>query len=66
MDRRARLISLEVRHQVLSEKMVSAEEVMAMVTGLLQILRKHVKDQETLKAIGGDIHQLLPDEEYTG
>ena len=66
MDRRARLVGVVVRHQVLSRQMISAEEVTALTASVVHIIREHVKDRETLNAIAEDISKLLPDPECIG
>ncbi len=61
MDRRARLVGVVVRHQVLSGQMISAEEVSVLTASLVHIIRKHVKDQAIRNAIGEEVGKLLPD-----
>lgn len=65
-DRRARLVGVVDRHQVLSRQMISAAEVTALTASVVHIIREHVKDRETLNAIAEDISKLLPDPECTG
>jgi len=56
--RKQRAVETDARLAVIKQEMVSAEEVMALVAGILDSIRRHVVDQTTRSALARDIRAL--------
>lgn len=56
--RKQRLIEADIRVSLTKQEMVSAEEVMALVAGILDAIRRHVPDQATRSALAREIRTL--------
>ena len=59
MNDRRRLVQTETKRRVAMQKMISADEGMALVVALANIVRTHVHDRATLSAIQTDLTRLL-------
>jgi hypothetical protein len=51
-------VEADVKMAQVKQQMMSAEEVMALMGGILDSIRRHVLDQDTRAAIGRDIRAL--------
>lgn len=58
MARKQRLVVSDARLARERRQMVSAEEVMALVAGILDAIRRHVPDRQTRAALARDIRAL--------
>lgn len=58
MARKQKLVETDMRVAKEKQEMVSAEEVMAMITALLDAVRKNVEDEGTRRAISEDIRRV--------
>jgi uncharacterized protein YjcR len=58
MARKQRLVEADMRVAQIKQEMVSAEEVMALVAGILDAIRRHVADQATRSALAREIRAL--------
>ena len=56
--RKQRAVESDVRVATIKQQMMSVEEVMALVAGILDAIRRHVKDETTRRALGRDIRAL--------
>jgi len=56
--RKQRLVESDMRVAQTKQEMVSAEEVMALVAGILDSIKRHVEDQPTRRALARDIRAL--------
>jgi len=59
VDQQRRLAESERKRLVDAHQMVTTEELMAFMGAVLGILKKHVRDQSVLRAIGYDIEALV-------
>jgi len=62
VDQQRKLAESERKRLVEAHKMVTTEELMAFMGAVLGILKKHVRDQSVLRAIGYDIDALVDGE----
>jgi hypothetical protein len=58
ISRKQRAVEADVRVAQVKQEMVSAEEVMALVAGILDVIRRHVEDQATRSVIAREIRAL--------
>lgn len=58
VDNRRKLVESERRRQVEMQLMMTAEQAMNMFATIGEVIRRHVQDEETLKAIDADFHVL--------
>jgi hypothetical protein len=59
MECRRKLVQTEVRHLVMSGQMITAEEVLSLMTVLVASVGKHVKDPAERAALSRDMHGVL-------
>lgn len=59
MNDRRRLVQTETKRRLAMQKMISADEGMALVVALANIVRTHVHDRTILSAIQADLTRLL-------
>jgi hypothetical protein len=59
MSRKQRLVVSDARLARERRQTVSAEEVMALVVGILDAIRRHVPDRQTRAALASDIRALV-------
>jgi hypothetical protein len=59
MNERRRLVQTETKRRLAMQKMISADEGMALVVALANIVRTHVHDRAILSAIQADLTRLL-------
>lgn len=53
------LVESERKRLVETQQMISSERAMVLVTALVDVVRRHVRDHDTLRAISGDLGGLL-------
>jgi hypothetical protein len=58
LEQRRKLVADERKRRIEAEQMISAEQAMLIVTGLLESVRRNVSDRNTLTAIQADFIQL--------
>jgi hypothetical protein len=58
VDQRARLVANERRRLVEMQQMITAERAMTMLGAVVAIIRRHIRDRETLAAISADFGAL--------
>jgi len=58
VTRKQRVVETDMRVAKDKQEMVSAEEVMALMAGILDSIKRHVVDQATRKALARDIRAL--------
>lgn len=58
VEQRRKLVVDERKRRIEAEQMISAEQAMLIVTGLLESVRRNVSDRNTLTAIQADFIQL--------
>jgi hypothetical protein len=58
VHRKQRAVEADVRVAQVKQEMVGAEEVMALVAGILDVIRRHVEDQATRSAMAKEIRAL--------
>jgi hypothetical protein len=58
MRAKQRAVEADVRVAQVKQHMMSAEEVMALVAGILDAIKRHVLDQATRSALARDIRAL--------
>ena len=58
VTRKQRVVETDMRVAQTKQEMVSVEEVMALASGILDAIRRHVEDQATRKALARDIRAL--------
>jgi hypothetical protein len=59
LDIRKKLVESERKRLVQMQQMVTSEQVMALVEGLVESVRSHVRDERALGAIAADFARLL-------
>lgn len=59
IDRRRRLVDSEVRHLVLAREVITAEQAIALVSALVEIVKRYVPDPLDRQAIVEDMHGLM-------
>jgi hypothetical protein len=59
VERKAGVVAREHRRQVDLRQMLSAEGAMALVTGLMMAVKRHVSNPQELRAIAGEVEILL-------
>lgn len=59
IDKKTSLAGAEERRLVAMSQMLSAERVVAMMSALVDVVRRHVKDQVVLDAIGKEVEGLM-------
>lgn len=59
IDRRRRLVESEVRHMVLAREMISAEQAVALVAALVEIVKRYVPSPVDRQALTEEIHELM-------
>jgi hypothetical protein len=58
VTRKQRVVETDMRVAQTKQEMISVEEVMALMAGILDAIRRHVEDQATRKALARDIRAL--------
>lgn len=58
IGRKSKAIETDVKVAQVKQEMVSAEEVMALVAGILDAIRRHVEDQATRSALAREIRAI--------
>lgn len=59
LDRRARLVDQEARRLEKMQATLTVEQALGLLGTVLDVLRRHVTDPDTLAAIGADLEQLV-------
>lgn len=59
IEQRRKLVESEHKRLVQAQQTISAEQAMALVGGLLGIMKQHIHDRATLSAIQTDVARLL-------
>ena len=59
IDRRRRLVETEVKHLVLAREVITAEQAIALVSALVEIVKRYVPDPLDRQAIVEEIHELM-------
>lgn len=59
IDLRRRLVETEVRHMVLAREMIPAEQALALVAALVEIVKRYVPDPLDRQAMVEEIHELV-------
>ncbi len=65
IDLKRRLVESEVRHMVLAHEMMTAEETMALVQSMSEIVKRYVPDQKDRQAVAEELHALISDPRMT-
>jgi hypothetical protein len=59
IERKAKLIDREYKYLETTHRMISTERLMQLVEGIVNIIKSNVSDPRTIKAISGQLFQLL-------
>jgi hypothetical protein len=58
VERRRKLVESEQKRLVLASEMLSAEQAMHLLTVVVDVIKRHIPDAKTLRAIAGDVERL--------
>lgn len=59
LDQRRRLVESERKRLVEAKQTISAEQIMVLLTAILDTLRRHITDRRVLNSISSDISRLI-------
>jgi hypothetical protein len=59
IDLKRRLVASEVRHMVLAEQMIPADEALALVAGIVGIVNKYVPNPKDRQSIAEEVQAMI-------
>ena len=66
IDLKRRLVNSEVRHMVLAQEMIPAEQALALVGAIVEIVKQYIPDPKDRQAIADEIATLIDDRNTWG